>query len=83
MSHEQPDLRGFRAAVLFAIDHGKGKYTWYQLDRAVTADFPFSNLHLMPVLRELEAEGFIESIANEGVPGQPFYRIRTGARRVK
>ena len=81
MSHEQPDLPGFRAALLAAIEHGKGKYTWYQLDRAVVPDFPFSNLHLMPTLRELEAEGLIESIPNEGFPGQPFYRVRGAAAR--
>jgi DNA-binding PadR family transcriptional regulator len=81
MSHEQPDLPRFRAALLDAIAHGKGKYTWYQLDRVVVSHFPFSKVHLMPTLRTLEEEGLIESVPNEDFPAQPFYRVRSAPRR--
>ncbi len=75
MPHE-PDLQGFRVALLQAIERGNGTYSWYHVDRLVVPRFPWTNLHLMPLLRELEEEGSIETIPNAGYPGQPTYRVR-------
>ncbi len=66
-------------AILELIKAEDGKFSWYQLDRALTqraggVDPGIVSRDLMPALRELEQEGFISAGTSHN-PGQPFYSI--------
>ena len=65
-------------AILEAIDRNDGKYTWYQLDRALTQradmDPGVVSRELMPALRELEQAHLITASPGSN-PGQPLYSV--------
>jgi DNA-binding HxlR family transcriptional regulator len=69
----------FQLAILESIEANDGKYSWYQLDRALTQrpgglDPAIVSKDLMAALRELEEAGFITTTADHN-PGQPLYSI--------
>jgi DNA-binding PadR family transcriptional regulator len=66
-------------AILEAIKANDGKFSWYQLDRALTqrvggVDPGIVSRDLMPALRELEQGGLISSASGHN-PGQPLYSL--------
>jgi DNA-binding PadR family transcriptional regulator len=65
--------------ILEIIKANDGKFSWYQLDRALThragcLDPAIVSKNLMPTLHELEQCGFITTNAGHN-PGQPLYSI--------
>jgi DNA-binding PadR family transcriptional regulator len=69
----------FQIAILEIIKANDGKFSWYQLDRALTQrvggwDPGIVSKDLMPALRELEQAGFIATSAGHN-PAQPLYSI--------
>jgi DNA-binding PadR family transcriptional regulator len=67
-----------QVAILEIIEANDGKFSWYQLDRALThragADPGIVSRDLMPALRELERAGFITASAGHS-PAQPLYSV--------
>jgi DNA-binding PadR family transcriptional regulator len=66
-------------AILEIINANDGKFSWYQLDRALSqqaggTDPGIVSIDLMPALRELQREGFIITGAGHN-PAQPLYSI--------
>ncbi len=65
-------------AVLGIITANDGRFSWYQIDRAlsqrgVEGAWPAPG-GLMPILRELEQSGCITATAGQN-PAQPLYSI--------
>lgn len=66
-----------RMKILELIEANSGRYSWYQLDRHLS-EFGVDHAgRLMPLLRELIADGLIESAPGAN-PAHPVYSI-TGA----
>lgn len=67
-----------KIAILKIIQANDGKFSWYQLDRALTqqaaVDPSIVSKELMPALRELEREGLIATAVGHN-PSQPLYTI--------
>jgi DNA-binding PadR family transcriptional regulator len=66
-------------AILELIKANDGKFSWYQIDRALTQraggfDRAVVSRDLVPALRELEQQGFIAEVAGHH-PAQPLYRV--------
>ncbi len=66
-------------AILKVIKANDGKFSWYQLDRALTqraagVDPSIVSKDLMSALRELEQVGFIRTSDGHN-PGQPLYSM--------
>jgi Fe2+ or Zn2+ uptake regulation protein len=69
----------FQLTILEIIEANDGKYSWYQLDRALTQrpgglDPAIVSKDLMAALRDLEEAGFITTTADHN-PGQPLYSM--------
>jgi DNA-binding HxlR family transcriptional regulator len=78
-------MSDFQITVLTAIQANDGKFSWYQLDRALThragVDPGKVSKDMMLALRELEGAGFI--IAGVGHnPGQPLYSITASGQQL-
>ena len=72
-------MSDLRTAILKIIKDNDGKFSWYQVDRALTwrveGVYPgVVSESLMTVLRELERDGFITTIAGHH-RAQPLYSI--------
>jgi DNA-binding PadR family transcriptional regulator len=67
-----------QVTILKIIEANDGKFSWYQLDRALThragVDPGIVSRDLMPALRELEQAGFITASAGYN-PAHPLYSV--------
>ncbi len=67
-----------QVAILKIIEANDGKFSWYQLDRALThragVDPGIVSRGLMPALRELEQAGFITASVGYS-PAKPLYSV--------
>lgn len=63
-----------RMKILELIEANSGRYSWYQLDRRLSESGVDHAGRLMPLLRELIADGLIESARGPN-PAQPLYSI--------
>ena len=70
-------------ALLDVIKANDGKYSWYQLDRALSCRGLAGDVSskLMAALHELEQGGFITTTAGHS-PAQPLYLITDEGKRV-
>jgi DNA-binding PadR family transcriptional regulator len=70
--------------ILELIKANDGRFSWYQLDRALThrarADPGMVSKELMPSLHELHQAGFITASAGHN-PAQPLYSITPAGQR--
>jgi DNA-binding PadR family transcriptional regulator len=72
-------MNSIHIAVLRIISTNDGKFSWYQIDRAlsqqglVDGTWPAPG-GLMPVLRELEQSGYITAAVGPN-PAQPLYSV--------
>ena len=73
----------FQIAILEVIKANDGKFSWYQIDRALSqranSDGGVSG-SLMPALRELEQGGFVTTGAGHN-PAQPLYSMTPAGRQ--
>jgi len=67
-------MNRFRLRLLALIQCHDGQLSWYQIDRAISADNTQREEHLMDALRDLTSEGFISSQVGAN-PSQPTYSI--------
>lgn len=58
-------MNELRLRLLEAIEMHNGQYGWYQLDRSLSSAGVLVQENLLHVLRELETNGFIESIVDD------------------
>ncbi len=63
-----------KEAVLSAVKRNSGQWSWYQLDRALSAH-GLDTSSLMESLAALEAEGHICVIPVAERPGMPLYAV--------
>jgi len=70
--------------ILELIKANDGRFSWYQLDRALThrarTDPGTVSEHLMPSLHELQQAGFITASAGHN-PAQPLYSVTPAGQR--
>ncbi len=70
--------------ILELINANDGKFSWYQLDRALTRrariDPGTVSEELMPSLHELQQAGFVNAIEGHN-PGQPLYSVTPAGQR--
>ncbi|MDQ3684691.1 MAG: hypothetical protein M3430_03710 [Acidobacteriota bacterium] len=66
--------------ILRLIRNNDGELTWYQLDRSLSYEGTHLSIinRLIPLLKQLEQNGFIRS---EGNPSQPRYWIGDAGRQ--
>src|SRR5579871_3322351 len=67
-------MNRFRLRLLALIQCHDGQLSWYQIDRAISADNTQREEHLMDALRDLTSEGFISSQVGAN-PSQPTNKI--------
>lgn len=77
---EEMDYNAFKSLVLAAIAEHDGVWTWYQLDRYLSATIPEMMGSLMPALRDLEQDGCIRLVGAEANPGMPRYAVASAER---
>ncbi|MGC8640073.1 MAG: hypothetical protein ACP5XB_09380 [Isosphaeraceae bacterium] len=67
-----------QVAILKLIEANDGRFSWYQLDRALThragVDPGIVSRDLVPASRELEQAGFITASAGHS-PARPLYSV--------
>lgn len=63
-----------RRTIVELIEKNDGKWTWYQLDRGMTARGLGGRMNFMEVVTELINEGLIAEERDARYP-QPLYRI--------
>lgn len=74
------DEDGIKHAVLFQIQRGNGKYTWYQLDRALSMHcaigprFRLAGKRITQIVAELVADGLVEELPGPN-ESQPAYAL--------
>lgn len=64
----------YKINLLQSIANHDGQWSWYQLDRMLSANGMISPEPLPRLLREIEQQGLIRSEPGH-VPGQPVYYI--------
>ena len=74
------DVAQIKQPVLAAIARNDGKWSWYQLDRALSAQ-GLDVSRLMDALSELEAEGLVRALPVAERPGQPLYALTSEGKR--
>lgn len=70
-------MSGLQIAVIEIIQSNDGKFSWYQIDRALshrTNNRGSALENLKSALRELEQAGFITTIPGYN-PAQPLYSV--------
>ena len=71
-----------RVTILQIIAARDGKYSWYQLERALGQRGVVPEGNLMDVLRDLEQQVFISSSPQVGLPSQPLLFITEQGRQL-
>lgn len=67
-------MNQLQAKLLELIQLNNGKYSWYQLDRAISFENVEGRENLMENLKTLQSQGFITSQQGPN-PSQPTYSI--------
>jgi DNA-binding HxlR family transcriptional regulator len=68
------DAKNYIVELLKLIANHDGGWSWYQLDRALSARGLMLKMPLTAVLQQVEDEGLIRSAAGHN-PSQPVYSI--------
>jgi DNA-binding PadR family transcriptional regulator len=69
------DIQQLKLSILEKVAAHDGQWYWYQLDRAIVSRHPHLAQHLMPAIRELEAERLIRITPNPERPDLQVYWI--------